>query len=247
MISSVMPDTRRFAIIGPSRCGSNMLVHALRDHPDVWFGLVEPFSVFSAARGGCRAITEDEDGVAFLEEIVFSLVPQDVRAAGFKIFYDHARKMSNSNIWNYLASDRIYVIHLTRTNALDWLISKEISALQKKYISYNSNAGLYAPDPTVLYFNMLENAITFLETEKLRIRESIPVERRLEISYEKLAGDTNKVIDDVLSFLGLPLRGLSIKTRRQCVGGQRIFVKNYDELEDEVARRRPEWLVHFSG
>jgi LPS sulfotransferase NodH len=142
MNASASDGPARFVLLGHARCGSNLLLRALIEHPEVRtageiltsFEQVRKISWFDVRASAWRqpraeAYQTGQDAAKFLEEHMFGAPQVDgIRACGFKLFYDQARfDASVRTAWDYLLSHDIRVIHLVRRNLLYALISLEVA------------------------------------------------------------------------------------------------------------------------
>ena len=148
MFDSITPNTTQdmdavnFVVLGHARCGSNLLGRALAMHPQVRMAgelLANELSIRQTAwekvnrpawprpRGDAYQI--GENAADFISGRVFSSTPWDnIRAFGFKIFYDHARdNAAMKTIWDYLDANPVRIIHIQRGNLLAAYVSNEIA------------------------------------------------------------------------------------------------------------------------
>lgn len=124
----------RFIVIGKGRSGTNLLVQALNSHPHVrcfgelfnWrrpsidFGL-PGYDGYNAADLRLR----ESDPLTFLDERIFTGHPDDIRAVGFKLLYQHylGLKVRPGEI----VGAELRVIHVRRRNLLRSLVSQELA------------------------------------------------------------------------------------------------------------------------
>src|SRR5579859_5197188 len=115
-----MADSR-FIILCYARTGSELLLRALAQHPQVrLYG--ELFHAVAGERGEHgvpgRSLGDDEDGATFLRNAVFR--EQDgASAVGFKLMYSHAAAPPHASVWTALGEDRpVRVIRLRRDDLL---------------------------------------------------------------------------------------------------------------------------------
>jgi hypothetical protein len=107
------PPLIRFIILGRPRTGSNMLVYALKAHPEI-YARGEIFQ-----RIGCRDF----------RDVLQATAPRRraVKAVGFKLMYNHPLDRDLPELWDHLRTDKsIQVIHLERRNFLETHLSSRI-------------------------------------------------------------------------------------------------------------------------
>ena len=138
-----------FIVLGHARCGSNLLNRALAEHPQirtVGEVLSNDASTREVAWNSVNRIAWTEprgdgyrigdDGAQFLDTKIFGKGPsRNIRAYGFKLFYDHARfDQASATAWDYIVADRdIKVIHLVRHNLLQALVSLEVAVRTQQW------------------------------------------------------------------------------------------------------------------
>ena len=237
----------RFVIVFPGRCGSNMLTRMLALHPEIDIGAYEALAEEPLARGHRRPIGEDEDGARFLEHVVFVAQRPEHRAVGFKLAYQHARTEPHASVWDFIGQRDVMAIHLTRLNALDRLISLELAASQRKWVAGERQNGLYEPVPVQISFERLRESVEWLQRMAASVRSLVPLERRLELTYEDLSQEPSEMLARTLSFIGVSPRRIAPVTRRQRTFSQREAVANYDQLRASVRRLHPDWDAYFTS
>jgi len=235
-----------FVIVFPGRCGSNMLTRMLRQHPQIDITAYEAFAEEPLARGDRRPIEDDEDGAEFARRVIYGRKRPGIEAIGFKLAYHHARRHPHATVWNELRRRPVRVIHLTRINALDRLISLELASSQGKWVADQGERGIYEARPVTISFEYLAENAMWLARSAAAVRELVPADRRLEITYEALAAEPDVVLQRTLAFIGVSPLAIAPLTRRQRIFGQRQALANYDELRDAVRLHRPEWEHFFT-
>jgi hypothetical protein len=236
----------RFVIVFPGRCGSNMLTRMLALHPDIDIAAYEAFAEEPLARGDRRAIGGDEDGAAFVRELIYVARRPGIQAIGFKLAYHHAPRPPQWTVWDFLGGQDVKVVHLTRQNPLDRLISNELALSQRRWVASERQNGIYDPVPVHIDFESLRENVEWLQRSAARVRSLVPGARRLELTYEELSQQPAEILARSLSFIGVAPRHIMPVTRRQRTFGQREAVANYDRLRATVRRLRPEWDAFFT-
>jgi hypothetical protein len=235
----------QFAIVFSGRCGSNLLTRMLRAHPEIDLSALEAFAEEPAARGSRRAPADDDDGAAFAGEVIFGEAPPDAKAIGFKLAYHHAAAPPQSTLWDHLGKGEIRVVHLTRPNILDYVISLRLAQTQGKWVAVDAR-GQYDRDPVEISFNLLRDSIVALEGHARRVRMLVPDDRRFELTYDDLVARPRRVVRRVCRFLGVKRKWLAPRTIRQRTFSQRQAVTNYEQLRSAVSRQHPDWSRFFT-
>lgn len=235
-----------FVIVFHRRCGSNMLTRMLGRHPGIDITAYEAFAEEPLARGDRRPIGEGEDGAAFARDVIYVRKRPGIEAVGFKLGYHHAQREPHSTVWEDLRVRPVRVIHMTRLNTLDRLISLELAISQEKWVADAGDQGIYELRPVHISFERLAEDVAWLTRCGAMVRQLVPTARRLEIAYEDLAEKPDTVLQRTLAFIGVSPLAVCPLTKRQRTFGQRQAIANYDALRDAVRQHRPEWEGFFA-
>jgi LPS sulfotransferase NodH len=179
--------------------------------------------------------------------VVFVAQRPEPRAVGFKLAYQHARTEPHASVWDFIGRRDVMVIHLTRLNPLDRLISLELAVSQRKWVAGERQNGLYEPVPVRISLERLRESIDWLQRMAGSVRSLVPAERRLELTYEDLSQEPSEMLERTLSFIGVSPRRIAPVTRRQRTFSQREAIENYDQLRASVQRLHPGWDVYFTS
>lgn len=214
---------QKFIILGRSRTGSNFLKGLLNSHSDiVCYG--ELF------RGSDHMDQNKYDALRFLDRNVWYGYLDKYKAVGFKIFYYHSHKGQNQKLWKRLLNDRsIKVIHITRRNMLNTLLSRYKAGVSDHWANTKGNAEKH------MKFNIpYEEALKdFQWTKRLEQEYRIKLKdhKILEVVYEDLEKDANKVMNEVQRFLGVDIQKLAPSTYKQRNHSIKDSIENYEELK----------------
>lgn len=232
----------KFVIIGAPRTGSNFLMSLLNSHPNcICYG-----EIFTNLKVGSWDIPfslrkigdinlKDKDPIDYLDNRIYSGYPKEIKSAGFKLFYHHARKENEKVVWNYLKSESsIKKIHLLRDNFLEIYLSHISAKKNGQFVdTWNRSKTL---ERIKLDYIDCENYFQSLDENIKKIREYFALEQLIEIRYEELIKQRQTVLDFLLSKLNLDSMKLIPKTYKQ----------NYVSLEKRVANFN-EIKEYFSG
>lgn len=240
----------RFVIIGRSRVGSNLLRGLLNAHPGiVAFGeIFRDTSVTdwdhtarfqSAAMRACLG----SDPVKFIDRHVFGLYPRSVGAAGFKLFYYHARSGQEAAIWPYLRGRAdVKIIHLKRQNLLHTHLSRKLAALTDRWVNTSGEPEI-VPAVRLDYEECVED---FSQTRAWE--EALDAEfggpRTIQVTYEDLAKDHEAEARRLRTFLSVPWYPVVPATYRQARKPLSSAIVNYPELKARFSGTR--WAGFFT-
>ena len=164
-------------------------------------------------------------------------------AVGFKLQYVQA--WAHPGMWQYFALKRVRVVHLSRANMLDALLSYQSAKVRRQF---HPRRGESIPEVTMRV--KADDLYARLEEREQRLsRSRSRVERfrlaNLEVVYEDLVGSRAEMLSRVLGFLGIepdprPLDSafVRINTRPKAE-----LVENLDELRTQLAGTRFEWML----
>lgn len=266
----------RFIVVTNIRSGSTLLTRYLSSHPSVrmFFELFHlhientPFNAPGYARrsrSGAVAAHRIADPVGFMTDHVFTRMPLQVRAVGFKLLHTQARKekmwwdgaefadwwthlnpadctrwrSARSDLWAHLAKDRaVKVILLARENHLEALISAELA----------KTTGRWGKGVTGGIADGRERSVQIkLDTKKLR-RDFEAAQRQsaeaaalfaghdhLATTYEELTRNPHVVLAQIQDLIGVPRIALSTDSVKQRTGPISKIVSNWDEVRRELA------------
>lgn len=211
----------RFVVITRSRTGSNLLISLMNSHPQI----EAKGEVFSRLEGKKTRVIYDE---------VFP-VKSDLSCLGFKIFYYHPLDSKDRSIWKILEEDKeIKIIHLQRKNLLRVHISRLIAGKTDAWTS-REEAGISADDKTVHIsiddlFSDIEESLDYIKNTKDRFCDH----QVLEVFYEDLTAKRDQVMEDVFSFLDLPMANLTSDLKKQNPEELSALVSNFDEVMNRL-------------
>jgi len=243
-------DYTRFIILGRSRSGSNLLRGLLTGHSQV-IVFEEMFKDPGKIGWGLDGYPEEgralerfqKDVLGFLERDVFRKMPLDIKAVGFKIFYYHAYGTSLEPVWTYLKEHRdVHVLHIKRRNILKTHLSRKRATLTDAWINLSGQSQAL-PVVSLDYQECLQ------DFEQTRAWEQSHDELfmdhpHMEIIYEELAREQEKIISLVQEFLGLDPRPLQPQTHQQAREPLSQAIANYAELKEQF--KGSPWEVFFT-
>jgi len=142
-IISARPPETKFVILGYPRTGSNLLMTTLNKHPNVFcYGEifnnkeVRDWDIPFVLRSPFELKRKNENPVEYVKGKIFGEYPTDVKAVGFKLFYHHARKGKEDEVWEYLRNKKqIKIIHIVRKDLLRALVSHALAKETGKFVN----------------------------------------------------------------------------------------------------------------
>ena len=241
----------KFILLGHGRSGSTLVVKSLAQHPNIrmagelfhesqderkraFEGLNRTYPPDKAEK---HYYLEDTDGAKFLREDVFYERPwPEIRAAGFKLFYVHARNHSETRkAWPYLLENKdIRVLHLVRTNNLESFLSLKLALLTKEWKRWK-NSQTERAEPPLLTLDPKECRAYFDEKRVWRdwARASFSDHPFFEFEYERdVCRRFQPLMHDIHDFLDVPRAPASELLEKQARKPPREQIANYDELKE---------------
>lgn len=225
---------RRFIILSRSRTGSNLLASYLNSHPQMHangellrhLGGTAPRAALSTA---------------------FAKEPHAIKAAGFKLFYNHPQDGSVEDLWDALAEmPDLSVLHLKRRNLLRTLVSRRIAATNDVWIETGHRTPpVPSPKQVELSVDGLAEAFHAIRRAEERADEFFGARPFLKLHYEDLVEDPQAQFRSITDFLGVAPRQPRTRLRRQNPEPLSQLIVDYDELRRAFAGT--EWSAFFDG
>jgi LPS sulfotransferase NodH len=219
---------QRFVIIAEMRSGYQWLISLLNSHPQI-LCLGEIFNVDAEVRrlslfGHPIPVRDDSyDPISYLEDVVEREAGRrKAKAFGFKVNYTNEQEI----LWPYFEQKGWLVVHLTRRNLLDRLLS-EMLAIQEQ----NWSHGSYRTSVEIPFDELRWRTEQSWNWQK-KTRESF--RDVFEVEYEQLP----QIANEVVRRLGLPEYHLVSKLKKQHVQTHSRSISNYRQLL-ETAKSSP--------
>jgi LPS sulfotransferase NodH len=234
-------DYAGFIVLGRSRVGSNLLRGLLNAHSQVTtFGEIfrdencldwDHTGYFQSQ--AMRSLVQ-RDPVKFLDAKVLGRYPRFIRAVGFKLFYYHARDGAAASVWPYLQQRRdLKIIHLKRKNLLQTHLSRKRAGLTDRWV--NTSGG--KDGPVVVRLDYEECLSDFVQTRAWEEESSryFDGHSKLDVEYERIAGDYQGEAQAIQEFLGVPPQPVSPSTFQQTRQPLSSVIANYAELKQRFS------------
>ena len=223
---------KQFIVLTRSRTGSNFLISLLNSHPAI------------EAKGELLA-RRKKRSFERLIEIGLSSDDEQVKAAGFKIFYYHPVDADGTEIWNTLINiPDLHVIHLKRRNILRTLVSRKLADLNNVW---QQTAADISPKSRTkcVSFEVEELESGFRRTKGWEEKGGLDFKSQsiIEVYYEDLVRDTKVICGGVYDFLGVSAWDPTSSLVRQNPEKLADLISNFDELKEKFSGTR--WAGFF--
>jgi LPS sulfotransferase NodH len=231
-----------FIIVGMPRTGSTVLLDCIQQHPNI-LAHGELFHWVRSERCGRHAIKrgdrsicfdEGEDGIDFLCREVFDCKIPGVRATGFKLFAEYVRCPGTDKLLQRMRArvPRLRIVHITRDNYLDVLISR---AIARQTGIWEKRVG-GAPPENRLVKVIIEPKVALESFERLKRADAffsdLKGRRYHRVNYNDLTTDLSHELNNVFRFLGQVSFTPDVRLMKQNVRPAHEILDNYPELQD---------------
>ncbi len=227
----------KFLVICNARTGSNYLMTALGSHPLIrhfW----EPFGPHSLRhKEGVKKKILELGLVPYLEHLMQRQGSEAL--AGFKILYGQLEDSYGENhgvpdiadVRKFLQrSDGLKVIHLKRHNKLATIASLMLAIDTKRFLIHDPEDRETERQVEIPADSCEWNFEQIVKYEK-RFDNFFAEHRKIEIYYEDLVAEPDRVGSLILEFLGVPDRLLHSRLVKQNVRPLNEVITNYAELK----------------
>jgi len=144
--------------------------------------------------------------------------------------------------WDFLISDRsLSVIHLTRRNILNTLISHKTAFMTNQWMSVKGDRQAKTPlhlDPEECrrYFDKIQTLAQEADA-------AFAAHRKIELVYEDLVAAREPQLRSIFAFLDIPCMSVSTIMKKQIRAPAHEIVENYSQLKESF--RHTEWNSFF--
>jgi LPS sulfotransferase NodH len=210
----------RFAVIGHSRTGSNYLFVGLNSS-----SCVRMYHEVFAKRN--REVVGKEFDLIF--PMVFQKESRNIKAVGFKLFYDH---LTRGEWEKFLSHKYIRIIHLTRENRLRTIVSLDIAYKTDHWsASANDKDKQIVEKRIVLDTSKLIDRLEQIQDYETFIRDRFKDRHILEVVYERLTTKPGEIFQYIGGYLGIDDIDLNkITLKKQNPESLEQLIVNYDEV-----------------
>jgi LPS sulfotransferase NodH len=145
--------------------------------------------------------------------------------------------------WQFLIDDQsLSVVHLTRHNMLDSLISLKTAFATRQWWTLHDNDQPappvhLEPDECRRYFQKLDGFVADAD-------RAFAAHRKLDVSYEQLVDHRQGALDEIFAFLNVPYQDVATRMKKQRRVAASESVVNYGQLKDLF--RETKWHAFFA-
>jgi LPS sulfotransferase NodH len=223
----------RLILLAHARSGSDLVCWLLKQHRRIRMRhelFIEGDEVRQTFPIGGRYLQRDEDGAAFLRDVVWTQPGYDV--LGFKLLVDHARSGRWTSAWDELGADReLLVVQLERRDLLATYVSHSIASVTGQWHAAVGEPVLERP-PFPVQLEELRQFVGTLRNQQADAKARFAHHRRLELVFERdlehgvLPSTTRRIFE----FVGVEPVPFTPPTRRTAIRPIAEQVANYEEL-----------------
>lgn len=221
-----------FIVLGQGRTGSNLLRMALQSSPQV----VMKNEIFG---GNERVKGKDFD---IISANLLRHYPISVKAVGCKIFYNH---LTEEEWLKFQFLPDFKIIHLTRRNQVKLFLSLQIAQKTNQWVE--NKPGIKPPleqRQICIDQRQLIEFIRLSHLQREQARQRFKDRAVLEIYYEDLVADFDRVVTEAITFIGAKeWDRAKVNLRKQNPEPMRDLILNYDELKRAFAKTP--WRAYF--
>ncbi len=210
----------RFAVIGNARTGSDYLFLGLKNSNCVRMHH-EVFAEHNLEMAG--------KGFDQIFHMLFGKQNKNIKAVGFKLFYDHLTK----DEWEkFLSYNDFKIIHLTRENCLRTIVSLDIAYKLDYWSTSTEDKG----KPIIEKRIWLDTSNLIGRLEQIKNYENLTRNRFkdrsvLEVEYKKLIGKPGETFQSIGEYLDVNAIDFGkITIKKQNPESPEQLITNYDEV-----------------
>jgi len=229
----------KFIVISTARSGSSWLSILLNSHAqvmsylEVFHGSAVYHPAFSdkTKKSHITVSRRNHNPLSFLNNYIYTAVPEKIKAVGFKIFFQHMEYHENTLITDYLLKNKdVKIIFLVRANLLDSYLSREKALRTDSWISENvkksSNFKININKKNIALYFKTQNDLN------KKYKALFKYHKTLFLTYEMMQVDISKVNQNILQFLKVDHQALNSPIQKQSITSKKDQIKNYEELKD---------------
>lgn len=182
----------------------------------------------------------NDDPLAFLDRFIFDATASNIRAVGFKCFYEHAAEKNWRCVWDYIREKRLKVIHLRRADVLRSLVSMKIAQRTSRWTSRDG----VAPDVQIsLHFGECVDYFEKIPRYWAQFTDYFANNDTYTLEYEDLCNKTELEMRQIQQFLKVPLGKLQSSLQKQNPLPVWRYLSNYADLKKDF--KGSKWERYF--
>jgi LPS sulfotransferase NodH len=233
---------RPFMVVGMPRTGSTLLTTGIAQHPEAkCYGELFHPSDYERAHAHALQVNGEwihfdpnrEDAIEFLQNNVFCERNAATKAVGFKLLGDYVYGPGSEKLLLRMRKELpgLQVVHITRTNYLDVLVSREIARATSQWVIFTGSS---EERKTVERFSIDEAMARqfFCQMRQMdRFHEQFfGGDHYYKVSYEDLEHQYQATMNGTYRFLGLSPHTLTPRTVKQRTRPAEETVSNLRQL-----------------
>lgn len=225
---------QKFIVLSRSRTGSNLLISLLNSHPNI------------QVSGEVFVRLDGQDYQTILAR-QFARQPWNIDARGFKLFYYHPVDNPQCGLWETLQQmPQLKVIHLTRKNTLQIMVSRKIAVLSNEWQASHQTP-TSSNKTLTLTFTAEELIKGFERTERWQAAgdEWFANHDVLQVDYDSLVNEQQRTFTAMSEFLGVAPTIPNTSLTKQNARPLSEVIENYAQLQQEFAATR--WARFFNS
>ena len=221
---------QKFVIVSEIRSGYQLLGSSLNSHRKCScfgeiFGSDPKVRQLSFWGKRIKAIQDEEDPEIYLEKKFFPKTRN--KAVGFKLNYVCASKPKWKHLWQKIRIERWKIIHLTRWNLLNRLLSQKLAIKEHKWQHANYE------EKVNIDFQDLDFHCKQSNNWQNWLRSYYKNNEIFELEYKEVIPR----FKETLQFLGLPKEEMLVKMKKQRIKSQSDHISNYKEIYRECIKQ----------
>ena len=175
--------------------------------------------------------------------MVFQKESRNIRAVGFKLFYDH---LTRDEWEKFLSHKYIRIIHLTRENRLRTIVSLDIAFKTDQWsVSDNDEDNQFAEKRIILDTSKLIDRLDQIQNYERFTRDLFKDRHILEVMYEKLTTKPREIFQYICGYLGVDAIDPSkITLAKQNPESLEQLIVNYDEVYELL--KNTKYALHLN-
>jgi LPS sulfotransferase NodH len=175
--------------------------------------------------------------------MVFQKESRNIRAVGFKLFYDH---LTRDEWEKFLSHKYIRIIHLTRENRLRTIVSLDIAFKTDQWsVSDNDENNQLAEKRIILDTSKLIDRLDQIQNYERFTRNLFKDRHILEVMYEKLTTKPREIFKYICEYLGVDAIDPSkITLAKQNPESLEKLIINYNEVYELL--KNTKYAVHLN-
>lgn len=232
----VLPEATRFVILTNGRTGSNLLVSYLKQNPNIrLYG--EILGKYYLDQPFVRTMIRERGAVPYFRNMQSRILTES--HVGAKLLYAHVeppyakrRELPDlPRVLDSLAADMgTKIIHLRRENLLDVVISGKLAKQTMSYVGRD-----YGDIKIELKPRICRRLFEKMQAQEARYRALFAGHDYLEVTYEQVVDNPEKMIAATFAFLGVEPVPAKTSLEKQNRAPRESVVSNYAELKREFS------------